>query len=331
MSRSALGDWDVLQVNIFRPNLPVQIRIALGLPLSEALINGFVRESKVGLSGQPGKSTFTVVGMDRTATLMNQMEASMPWPNLPDSAIAAAIFGKYGVAPLVTPTPASRLMIDTTTIQRTTDIRFLKGLAERNSFESYLQPDPLIGTDFGYFGPAKIVAPPQGVLSADFGLLSNLFDFNVSYDMLQPTTVVAATIDTMTKAPLPALAPVAAEPPMGLEPTLLRVVPPSITRPTATNAANPAEAMSMVLSIANRSSRAITGTGNVDGLKFHRVLRPGLPVLVRGVGREHSGKYYVTQVTHRITADSYTQGFSAWTNAVGLTGTEIFVDPGAAL
>jgi hypothetical protein len=52
---------------------------------------------------------------------------------------------------------------------------------------------------------------------------------------------------------------------------------------------------------------------------------------VRGVGRQMSGLYYVTHVTHRISQDEYTQSFRAWRNAVGLTGVEVFVDPLAAV
>jgi len=85
------------------------------------------------------------------------------------------------------------------------------------------------------------------------------------------------------------------------------------------------------MSIANRSSRNVRGTGTVDGLKYGKVLRAGQPVAVRGAGREHSGNYYVTRVTHTISIEEYTQNFEASRNAVGLTGAEIFVDPMAAL
>src|SRR5215471_19253228 len=38
-----------------------------------------------------------------------------------------------------------------TTIQRGTDIRFLRRLAQRNGFDCYVQPEPLSGLDFGHF------------------------------------------------------------------------------------------------------------------------------------------------------------------------------------
>jgi hypothetical protein len=48
---------------------------------------------------------------------------------------------------------------------------------------------------------------------------------------------------------------------------------------------------------------------------------------VRGAGQQNSGLYYVKSVTHRISRDDYSQSFTASRNAVGLTGTEVFIDP----
>jgi len=331
LSQTPIGDWDVLQFDIFRPLVPMSISVSVLLGLGETIINGYLNEARLENRTEPGKSKLTVVGMDATATVMNLHQKPFPWPNLPDSEIARAILGQYGIVPVAFPTPPRRTILQTTTIQRTTDIRVLKELARRNSFECYVQPDPLIGINTGYFGPAQVFMPPQGVLSVNFGLATNVENFDVRYGMLQPTSALAMALDPTTKGPMPGIAPLALEPPMGLEPSLLRILVPPVVRPTATDAANAPELMAMTQSIVNRSSRALHGTGEVDGLKYGRVLRPGLPVAVRGAGREHSGIYYVTQVTHSISTDHYTQRFEAWRNAVGLTGAELFIDPYAAI
>jgi len=331
LSQTALGDWDVLQFDIFRPLVPVQIRVHLGLGISETIINGYVKETKLDNRTEPGGSSLEVVGMDATSSLMNLHEKVMPWPNLPDNAIASAIFGQYGIIPVAIPTQSVRVILETTTIQRTTDIRFLKQIARRNAYECYVQADPIVGTDIGFFRPPQIILPPQGVLSVNFGASTNMDSFDVRYDMLQPASALAVALDDATKTPSAGVAPVALEPPMGLEPTLLRIIPPPMVRPTSADATNAAELMAISRSIADRSSRAIHGSGEVDGLKFGRVLRPGLPVAVRGAGRQHSGHYYVTQVTHTLSSDRYTQRFEAWRNAVGLSGAELFLDPVAAV
>jgi hypothetical protein len=168
------------------------------------------------------------------------------------------------------------------------------------------------------------------VLSIDLGIASNLESFEVDYDALRPTTVTTATVDPSSRAPVPVIVPAPTEIPMGLEPALFRVAPPSVERPVGTLGASPAEAQSAAMARVNEASRAVTATGRVDGTRFRRPLLVGLPVLVRGAGRRDSGLYQVQRVTHRISRDGYEQSFSATRNAVGLTGAEVFVDPLAA-
>lgn len=328
LSRNSFGDFDAMTVDLFRPLVPIRISVSAGLGLPQTLINGYVNDARLGVRNEPGASTLEVVGMDALGTLMAHIQQPFTWPNLPDSAIATAIFGKYGLLPVVpVPTPPLRTMVDTTTTQRANDAVYLRQLASRHAYELYIQPDPVAGLDTGHFHPPLTVAPPQGVLSIDFGRQTNLLDFSVTNDMLRPTSVVALSSEPRTRAPIPALAPVSTEPPMGLEPTLTRIVPPPVERPAGTDAASPAEMQAQAFARATDTSRAVRANGDVDGLKYQRLLLAGLPVLVRGAGRQMSGLYYVTSVTHRISRDAYTQSFSAWRNAVGLTGAEVFIDP----
>ncbi|EAQ36162.1 hypothetical protein NB311A_01619 [Nitrobacter sp. Nb-311A] len=331
LSRNFFGDFDALAFDIFRPLVPITIRISSGLGMPQALINGYVKDAQLSAANQPGASRLEVVGMDALGTIMAHIQQPFPWPNSPDSVAAAAIFSKYAILPSVVPTPPFRTVLDTISNQRDYDATYLFQLARRNSYELYIQPDPVVGLDMGHFHPPLTAVPPQGVLSIDFGTQTNLTSFSTSNDMLRPTSITGTTVDPRTRAPIPSMAPAATELPMGLEPALGRILPPPIMRPCATDAASPAEAQAQALAKANESSRAITAHGEIDGLKYARVLLAGLPVLVRGAGRQNSGLYYVQSVTHRISRDGYSQSFSAWRNAVGLTGAEVFVDPLAAV
>lgn len=327
LSRNSFGDFDALAIDIFRPLLPITIRLAFGLGVPMTLASGFVQGARLGASNTPGGSTLEVVGMDAIGTIMAHIQQPFIWPNLPDSEVVRTIFAKYALIPVVVPTPPSRTMVDTITTQRDTDAEYVMQLAGRNSYEIYLQPEPLSGLMMGHFHPALTMVPPQGVLSIDFGLHTNLSSLSVSNDMLQPRSVISASIDPRTRVPVPAIAPVSIEPPMGLEPALNRILPPPIERSLSEDAANPIEMQARALARASSSSRAIRAQGEVDGLKYSRPLLAGLPVLVRGAGRQNSGLYYVTSVTHRISRDGWSQSFSASRNAVGLTGAEIFIDP----
>lgn len=326
LSRNTFGDLDVLALGLFRPLVPITIRVSLGLAIPQTIVNGFIQDARLGVRNEPGASTLEVVGMDALGTTMAHFDQPFTWPNCPDSVVATGIFGKYGMIPVVVPTPPTRTMLDTTTTQRVSDAAYLFQLAGRNSSELFVQPDPVIGRDMGHFHPPLTSLPPQGVLSIDFGKQTNLLSFSAAYDMLQPRSVLGIASDPITRAPVPTIGMMSTELPMGLEPALIRIIPPPVTRPVATDAASPAEATMQAMARATSSSRAIHASGEVDGLKYNRLLLAGMPVLVRGAGREHSGLYYINSVTHRINRDNYTQSFTAWRNAVGLTGAEIFVD-----
>jgi hypothetical protein len=325
ISRTRLGDWSVLEFDLFRPLVPVAIRLTNPAGIPEAVINGYVTRQEVSYAEEPGASVLEVSGMDATH-LMNLQEKVMPWPNLPDNAIAAAIFGQYAVVPRVRPTPPLLVEPEGTTTQRGTDIRFLKRLAQRNGFECYVQPEPLTGLDQGFFQPAATgPGVPQAVLNVNMGPETNVTGFQVSYDMTQPTSVVAAGLDAGTKAPQPALAPVPLGVPMGLEPALLRILPPPIVRPAGTGLMKTSELQTAMQAIVDESSLAVRASGTVPGTAG--ILRPGGIVNVRGAGRVFSGSYYLTRVSHAVSLEGgHTQRFEAVRNAVTLTGTELFVD-----
>ena len=78
-------------------------------------------------------------------------------------------------------------------------------------------------------------------------------------------------------------------------------------------------------SVVDRSSWSIVAEGEVNTVAYARVLRAKQPVMVRGVGQEFSGRYYVERVLHTIKSDgTWTQKFTLRRNATGLTRRENF-------
>ncbi|MBK1869691.1 hypothetical protein [Taklimakanibacter albus] len=331
LSRNSFGDFDALAIDIFRPMMPVKISIAAGLPIPQVLINGYIKDARLSAGDAPGTSRLEVVGMDALGTRMASNQEPFPWPNLSESEIAATIFGKYAILPLIDALPPTRTIMDTTTTQRIYDAAFLFELAYANNLDLFIQPDPITGRDVGHLHRPYTFVPHQGVLSIDFGIQSNLTQFTVANDMLSPTGVMGLMVDPVTRAPRPSFGLMSSELPMGMEPSLFRILPPPVEQQFGDGAANPTEAQLRAMARASATSRAIMAQGEVDGIKLARPLRVGLPVLVRGAGRQNSGLYYVDQVSHHISRDDYRQSFTAWRNAVGLTGAEVFVDPLAAV
>jgi len=333
-------DWDLVgqqyQDTLFRPFTPVQVRIKVGIDFPQAIINGYVAGQQVVYDDLGGNSSLEVIGMDATM-LMNLQEKVMAWP-MTDSDIAVQIFAQYGITPMVSPTLTSISANEGSTTQRGTDIRFLRRLAQRNGYDCFVLPDPLTGTDVGYFAPARNDgSAPDAVLNVRMGPQTNVSEFKIRYDMTRPTAAIALGVDAKTRTPSAFSAFAAATPPplaglhpsglpMGLEDALLRSFGPQaqpVILPAETGQFTVPGLAAATQAIVNRSSWAVMAEGTVG--PDVGVLRPGSTVNVRGVGLFFNGSYYVTRVNHSIDIDSYVQKFEAQRNAVMMTGAELFV------
>lgn len=322
ITATELGDWDILDLDPFRPLVPLQLRLQQGAGAPAALVNAFVTGHHVTYS-QGGGSTLSLTAMDATYA-MNLEEKVAAWPNLPDSAIAAAIFGQHTIVPQVDSTTPVLTEPEGTTIQRGTDIRFLRRLARRNGFDCYVQPESLSGLDVGHFHRRQLTGMPQAVLSVEMGTETNVSDFSIRYELTRATGASAANLDVLTKTPQPAVAPVALEQPLGIEGTLMRELPPPIVRPANTGLPRTAELQRATQAIVDRSTWAVIAEGTV-GLDVP-LLRPGGLVSIRGAGRLYNGSYFLTRVRHTIRAGCIEQRFEAARNAVTETGAEVYVE-----
>jgi phage protein D len=324
---TATGDWSILDVDTFRPLTPIGIRVGVGAnPIPGSLLNGYVTAARVAWD-DGGKSTLEVSGTDLTG-VMNLEEKTRAWQNMPDGAIAAQIFGQYGVIPKVQVDPPRLVDPVGTTIQRGTDIRFLRRLARRSGCECYVTPEAMSGLDQGIFQPATLTGRPVTVLSVAMDSVTNVRDLSARYDMTHPTTVLATDVDTMTKLPQAGIALAATNAPMGLEPTLARLIAggslaggikPTIL-PVDTGAFTNAELQPAAQALADRSSFAATieATTAADA----GVIRAGDLIALRGAGRVFNGLYQATKVRLTVGADVFEQHVTARRNALIMTGTE---------
>ena len=324
LPQDSIGDWGALALDVFRPMVPLMVRLKVGPLLPDAIFSGYVTGQQAFYSDMPGGTYLRVTAMDATLR-MNLQEKVQQWPGMPDSAIAAAIFGQYGVIPKVEPTAPVLMEPEGTTTQRGTDMRFLRALARRNGFECYIEPQPASGLEIGHFEPRSLVGVPEAVISVAMGEATNVSDFTVQHHMVRPTGAVAATLDVQTKAPMPAAALVSTQVPLGIEPNLTRILPPPVVRPSGTGLTQTADLQKASQAIADRSSWSLHASGRVGA--DVGVLRPGGLVNVRGAGRLYNGSWFLTRVQHVIDPAGYSQTFEAQRNAVTMTGAELYVLP----
>lgn len=307
------GDWPLLDPDIFPPLEPVRVGLIVGAnPLPTFVLVGYVATQSVVYSETPGGSSVEIGAVDRTA-LMNLEEKAVAWPNLPDALIATQIFASHQLLPQVSPTPPVLVEPEGTTVQRGSDIRFLRRLARRNGFEVYTLPQPNTGLEVGYFGAVAPAGPAAATLSLRAGDATTVTDLRVAYDMLRPTTAVADGVDFRHTPQSASATSVTAT--VGRNSALARISPAPVTRLTGTGLTNAAHLRTAAQAAVDRAGMALTVEGTVDASVGP--LRPADRIRVAGAGRGHSGSWTVRKVVHRLTPEGYTQRFTAVRNAVG--------------
>jgi hypothetical protein len=79
----------------------------------------------------------------------------------------------------------------------------------------------------------------------------------------------------------------------------------------------PMEAISLVLGALVKSADAISVSGQLDVVRYGRVLKARQKVAVRGAGDYYDGLYNVKSVTHSIKRGEYKQSFTLKRGGVG--------------
>lgn len=316
------SDWNILDDGIFRRLGTIVVTVSVGSSTSEALIEGYVIGADTTFSNQPGSSVLEVVAMDATV-IMNLEQKIRPWTDMSDSDIASAILSEYGLTPQAESTQPTRQEVDLTVIQRDTDIEFLRQLARRNGYECYVELDPQSGNAVGHFHPPQLAAAPQGVLAINLGEATNVNEFRVRYDMMQPVVADMVGLAIGSQADQTASISSVSQTLLGSDTTLSSDRPRHM-RLARSGLAETGELQTYAQAAVDQSAWAIVAEGDLNTVAYGGILRAKRPVLVRGAGRQFSGTYYVEKVQHLITPESYTQHFTLRRNATGLTGSESF-------
>ncbi|MBP2302798.1 hypothetical protein [Azospirillum picis] len=274
-------------------------------------------EIQAGGRGRPG--TLTVTGEDVTKVMDMQDFSGLPFPAMPIEARVALLCGKYaqyGVIPLVIPAlfPDVPIPIDRIPAQQGTDLQYIKDLAELVGYVFYIEPGSVPGTNVAYFGPEIKVGAPQPALNVDMDVLTNVEDLSFTFDPTKGVLPVVFIQNPLTRLPIPIPVPKVnpLQPPLGALPTPIANL--TILKDTAK--LGPMQALSRGVAEAAKSQDAVTGSGNLDVLRYGRMLKARGLVGVRGAGVAYDGLYYVDSVTSTLKRGEFKQRFGLTRNGL---------------
>ena len=306
VGRDSPIDYGLLLRNYFEPPSRIVIVVMLGM-LPKVLIDGIITNHQLAPSNTPGGSTLVVTGEDVSLKL-DLDEKSNTYPNQADSDIVTSIIGQYAaynLAPLVTPTTDRPQENERVTTQQGTDLAFIQELARRNGFVFYIEPTAVL-VNTAHWGLQDYSAPLQSALTIGQGPATNVESLSFTLNALGPATPQVTIVEPTTRIAIPIPVPSGLRPPLARNPTVsLRT-----TLPRNTANLDPAQAALEAAASATATVDAVTGTGQLNTVRYGDVLRARRLIDVRGAGDSYDGRYYVKQVTHQIKRGEYKQSFS---------------------
>ncbi|MEM9118725.1 MAG: hypothetical protein AAGD09_12695 [Cyanobacteria bacterium P01_F01_bin.56] len=303
----------MLPAGYFDPMVTRVIIIVTVAGIPNVLMDGMVTRQQLAPSNEAGKTTLTITGED-LSVLMDVIQVQRSFPAMPEVAQIYTILAPYaafGVVPVVIPPiiPIVRSPTQRYYNQNSTDLAYLRRLANIVGYVFYVEPGPAPATSIAYFGPDIRIPNPQPALTINMDAHTNVESLSFSLDGLAKRILVVNVFDPATrKIPIPLPVPNFSvfRPPLGARPT-----PPAKVE-FANDVANddPDDAAQKILGVLLRSSDAISSNGSLDVLRYGGILRSRQLVGVRGAGLAYDGMYYVNSITHTIKRGEYKQNFT---------------------
>jgi hypothetical protein len=314
IGKNELLDYGLLAGGALDPMSRVIIGVLMGV-VPEVLLDGVITHHQLQPSNEPGQSTLTVTGKGLTQVL-DLEERNEKYENQPDSLIFIQVISKYaqyGLVPQPTPTTDVPIMVQRIPRQHETDLVFVRRLAQRNGFVFYVEP-ATFGVNRAYFGPEVRTTVPQSALTMNMGARTNVERLSFSNDALAPVGTSGTFVEPIFKLPIPIpQLPSLRIPPLSSSPApALRTVQ---LRESANESA--ATAATAAVAVVTRAPEAIEAQGEVDSVKYGKVLRARKLVGVRGAGTSYDGFYYVRKVTHTLRPGEYRQSFTLSRDGTG--------------
>jgi hypothetical protein len=319
VNRTSSGDLTYVDDGSFEPYTPVSAVLKAGTS-TQCVFDGYVLSWRLHVDRASADSSVRVWAQDASC-LMNLNDVVRQWPGLTDGEVANEIFSSYGFSPaaanLEEDSPA-HLPERHTLMQRTTDLRFLYGLARRGGKLCRVACGEKPGDRTGYFF-RPFSQPPVAAINLAGPYDWSVDALDVEWDVMRPTQVRASQASFSSSAgAAPATEGSSGIPALGARD--LRSYASRASSVLLTATADPEELGQRATAVLADSGWFVTCTGEADLDRLGTVLRVGTVVAVDGAGKAHSGNWLVWRVNHLIEPGSCRARFTLVRNAIGPLG-----------
>src|SRR5258708_7603316 len=306
------GTWSFVDDQRFE--LCSKLAVKVGFTEDEGrlqrLFDGYITSVELELGENPGDAHLDIRAID-TSVLLSMEEKVAIWANLSDSDIVQQIVSGYGVRVDAESTSTVHAENDTTLVQRSSDIHFVRELARRNGFDFFFESDNDSGDVVAFFKPPQLGGTPQPDLAMQFGDESNLRSFHVTVSGRRALNVNVRQLDVKSASPNSADAATVSLTLLGAkgDTTLIDGHLSENASPKESAArmlllgpptSDVGELQTIAQGARNESGWLIGARGEINSVAYRHVLRAHRVVLVKGAGSPDSGTYYLPRARPHI-------------------------------
>lgn len=321
-SRRDGHDHPLLKSPQLKPRARVLLVVTFGV-VPYVLMDGIITDQQFAPTLQPGSSTITLTGED-LSYWMDREEVSTAYPAQSVEAIVRTVLGKYSAYGIQAdvrsaPTRSPRLASDRQSNQVETDLAYVQKLANHYQYVFYVSPGPTPGQSTAYWGPRIRPGLPQPALSFNQGPISNVDSLNFQNSTLQARRVAGYLQDAKTHERVLVQSRGLSTPTLSRQPPDLTLNDPTLGQQQFRDVGlTIEEALARVQAISDGSTQdGVTATGELNVLRYGRLLQARKLVDLRGAGHTYDGTYYVSSVTHTLSQGRYQQRFSLMREGTG--------------
>jgi phage protein D len=305
------GDVPLLRDARFDPGS----QLAVVIPVANAnvyLVKGPVTAHRSHIEHGMVDAWLDVHGTDASIEMEREIKTKV-WSDGTAADAVRTIIGDHKMTPDVSDTPSRSVEKKHSLVQRDTDLRFARRLARRYGFYFWCTADSS-GNLIGHFKrPTLTGTAPRIQINLD---ASNIAAVDLYADFERPTSAVAGQLDLANKKAIDGAVPKAPLTLLGergladitRDPRTVQVVAPVDDADDLKGRGEGAliEAGWFIRATCQTSFRAL-GT----------VLRPDSIVDLQGLGKRHSGTYWLYGVRHQIDASAHVMELELYRNAWG--------------
>ncbi len=286
----------------------------------QCIFDGYVLSQKVHVERGVTNSEIVVWAQD-ASWLMSQTEKAREWVDVTDSAVAASIFGDYGVTPAsdnAQDDSASHSADTHSLMQRGTDLAFLRMLARRSGKVCRIACANKPGQRTGYFATPKLDGDPSVTIKLNDPSDWTVAKLDLEWDATRPSAVTARSALFSDNSSSGASGDASDS---GLKPLGAQGLAAFASKPTTmmlTSAVDSAgDLVQRARALLREAGWFARCEGEAHADRLGVVLRPGMLAQVDGLGAIYSGVWLVWSVKHKIIRDVHVMNFTLLRNAVG--------------